>query len=35
MRNLCDAALMSYEGCALSFQAYANYGTLSIDFETK
>ena len=30
MRNLCDAALMSYEVAALPFQVHANYG--SIDF---
>ena len=32
MRNLCDAVLMSCEVAALPFQAYANYGTYSIDF---
>ena len=33
--NLCDAAKMSCEVAALSFQAHANYGTLSIDFGEK
>ena len=33
MRNLCDAAKMSCEVAALSFQAHANNGTWSIDFE--
>ena len=33
MRNLCDAALMSCQVAALPFQAYANYGTWSIDFD--
>ena len=31
MRNLYDAAYKSCEVAALPFQAYANYGTLSID----
>ena len=33
MRNLCDAALMSCNVAALPFQAHANYGTWSIDFD--
>ena len=33
MRNLCDAAYMSYDVTALPFQAHANYGTWSIDFD--
>ena len=33
MRNLCNAAKMSCDVAALPFQAQANYGTWSIDFE--
>ena len=33
MRNLWDAAYMSCGGAALPFQAHANYGTWSIDFD--
>ena len=32
MRNLCDAAQMSYEVASLPFQVHANYETWSIDF---
>ena len=32
MRNLCNAAEMSYEVAGLPFQAHANYGTWSINF---
>ena len=32
MRNLCDAARISYEVALIPFQAHANYGTWSIDF---
>ena len=35
MRNQCDAALMSCEVVALSFQANANDGTWAIDIEYK
>ena len=35
MRNLCDAAKMSCEVAALTFQANGNYGTWSIDFGIK
>ena len=33
MRNLCDAAFMACEVAALPFQAHANYGTWSVDFD--
>ena len=33
MRNLCDAAYMSYEVAVRPYQAHANYGTWSIDFD--
>ena len=33
MRNLCDAAYMSCKVAALTFQAHANYGNWSIDFD--
>ena len=35
MRNLCDAAYMSYEVAALPFQAHANNVTWSIYFGYK
>ena len=33
MRNPCDVALIASEMAALSFQANADYGTWSIDFD--
>ena len=33
MRNLCDMAHMSFKMAALPFQAHANFGTWSIDFD--
>ena len=33
MRNIFHVAYMSSEVAALSFQAHANYGTWSIDFD--
>ena len=33
IRNLCDAAYMSYEVPALPLEAHANYGTWSIDLD--
>ena len=35
MRYLCDAAKMSSDVATIPFQAHANYGTWSIDFDVE